>query len=327
MNKGGWFELGLAESRTSGGWSDASDSAETNERRLRRLMNGLESLVEQLEDERSLPRSNQLRLRLEALDRLETYREEIDQKDFGGDSHDAKLYRRAQALCKRLEAANLELYRSLRDEIKRGAGRNALSEWVGSARAMDGGIPIGVGYDYLDDLISGVLEFDQPDAGRVAMEPEMVPYQPTPARHIFSLIGMNELDANDVLIDLGCGLGHVPLLVSICTDARSVGIELEPAYVECGRYCAEKLNLKQVTFIERDVREADLSGGTVFYLYTPFRGGILCAVLESLRREAKKRPIRICTLGPCADTIAEEPWLEAAATPRTDRITLFRSRC
>jgi hypothetical protein len=64
----------------------------------------------------------------------------------------------------------------------------------------------------------------------------------------------------------------------------------------------------------------------VFYLYTPFSGTILRAVLDSLRREAASRPIRICTFGPCTPTIAEEQWLEPTGALDTDRIAVFCSR-
>jgi hypothetical protein len=73
------------------------------------------------------------------------------------------------------------------------------------------------------------------------------------------------------------------------------------------------------------MREADLSSGTVFYLYTPFLGSIL-AVLDRVRREAASLAIRICSYGPIAPVIAQEQWLQAASAPQTDRITLFRSR-
>ena len=184
----------------------------------------------------------------------------------------------------------------------------------------------GVGYDYLDELISGVFRFVEPNIGHIQKESEMVFYQPTPARHIFSLIGLTALTAADVLVDLGSGLGHVPLLVSICTGARTIGIELETSYVECAQQCAQRLNLNHVTFIRQDARTADLSIGTVFYLYTPFTGSILSDVLDLLRREAAGRHIRICTYGPCTSVIAEEPWLEAATAPEAHRITLFHSR-
>jgi hypothetical protein len=188
------------------------------------------------------------------------------------------------------------------------------------------GVVKGQGYDYLDALISGVLQFPAPEDEGVELAPEMVFYQPTPARHIFAMIDRVRLTEQDVLIDLGSGLGHVSLLASICTPAHSVGIELQTAYVDCARHAAEKLNLNSVAFIEQDVRSADLSSGTVFYLYTPFTGSILRTVLDRLKLEGAEREIRICTFGPCTTAIAREPWLRAVDASDEDRIAVFSSR-
>jgi hypothetical protein len=202
-----------------------------------------------------------------------------------------------------------------------------LLHWASSSAEMEdvAGPANGMGYDYLDELISGVLQFEEPHTGPGQRESEMVSYQPTPARHIFNLIGLAALTASDVFVDLGSGLGHVPLLVSICSCARSIGIELEATYIECARQCAQRLNMNKVAFIQQDARAADLSAGTVFYLYTPFTGSILSGVLSRLRREAATRPIRICTYGPCTSVIAEESWLEKTAAPVAHRVALFRS--
>ena len=282
-----------------------------------------EHLVERFENEPWLIEPNQLRQRLAALDRLDAYLPDIPQPA----GVEAELHRRARAICARLEAANIELYEAIRCEIRRGSRPDTLLRWVNSSPEMKGGGPsTGMGYDYLDELISGVLQFEEPNDADTHREPDMVFYQPTPARHIFSLIGLSALTANDVLVDLGSGLGHVPLLISICTRARSIGIELEPSYVQRAQQCAQRLNLSGVTFIEQDARTADLSNGTVFYLYTPFAGSILRCVLDLLRREAATRYIRICTYGPCTSVIAEERWLMAYAAPETDRIAVFHSR-
>jgi len=109
-----------------------------------------------------------------------------------------------------------------------------------------------------------------------------------------------------VFIDVGSGLGHVSLLASIYAGTRCIGIEVEAAYVNCARQSGYELNLNNVTFIHQDAREADLSCGTIFYLYTPFLGTILRGVLDSLRREAASREIRVCTAGPCMPTVGEE---------------------
>jgi uncharacterized protein YwbE len=54
----------------------------------------------------------------------------------------------------------------------------------------------------------------------------------------------------------------------------------------------------QVTFIKQDARAGKLTDGTVFYMYTPFTGNMLRAVLDSLQGEGVRRDIRICTFGP-----------------------------
>jgi len=291
-------------------------------------MDALERLVEQFaENEASLLDPSQFRQRVEALDLLDAHFPDTRQPISAAASNMAELYRRARAIYARLEAVNCALYEGIRREIQRGGRPEALVRWGASSAEMEGvaGPAKGMGYDYLDELISGVFQFEEPDDEPVRRA-EIVLYQPTPARHIFRLIGLTALTATDVLVDLGSGLGHVPLLAAILTSARSVGIEMEGTYVERARQCAQRLNLNRVTFIEQDARAADLSTGTVFYLYTPFTGSILNSVLSRLRREAATRPIRICTYGPCTSAVAEESWLEATAAPVPHRITLFRSR-
>jgi len=49
-------------------------------------------------------------------------------------------------------------------------------------------------------------------------------------------------------------------------------------------------------------------------------------VLDSLRREAARREIRICTYGPCTPTVAEERWLEVVGPLEPERVAIFRSR-
>ncbi|MCI4568894.1 class I SAM-dependent methyltransferase [Lysobacter sp. CFH 32150] len=283
-----------------------------------RVIETLHALISELEHDHLLLEPNRLRQRIEALDRLENYLAFVP----GADLHD-----RMKTLCADLEAANQRLYQSIRQEIQRGMGAERMLEWapaVGS-NGHAGQQVDGESYDYLDTLLSGVLQLDEPAPGIAELAAEMVFYQPTPARHIFELIGSAKIAERDVLIDLGSGLGHVPLLAAICTGARCIGIEWEAAYVDCAQRCANALNLANVTFVRQDAREADLSMGTMFYLYTPFTGAMLRDVLTRLRQEAVTREIRICTLGPCTPIIAREPWLEYVNVASIDQPALFRS--
>jgi histone methylation protein DOT1 len=298
-----------------------------NKSNFPQLTDPLQRLVSQLENDPSLLEPNQLRRRLAALDRMDAFFFDSAQTAFGAESIEAELFRRTRAICIQLEEANHEAYESVRRVIRCGGRPQALLHWVDPPSESGNAVAPAndLGYDDLDELISGIFRFEEP-VEQARREPETVPYQPTPARHIFRLIGLTALTASDVLVDLGSGLGQVPLLVSICTQARSVGIELEANYVQRAQQCAQSLDLKHVTFLHQDAREADLSTGTVFYLYTPFIGSILRKVLDRLRREALTRRIRICSYGPCTPVIANEPWLEADDGPEPHRITLFTSR-
>ncbi len=280
--------------------------------------------MSQWESDDSLLEANQLRLRMEVLDRLDAYFPDTDLHRTGSDSTASELHRRANATRTRLEAANSELYQSIRLEIERGICPVAFVRILEQSNSDNPAH--GNSYDYLDELTAGVLQLDEPAEAPVHAGLEIVPYQPTPARQIFALIALAAISDKDVLLDLGAGLGHLPLLVSACTGARCIGVELEPGYVASARQCAQRLNLSRVSFHEADARDADFSLGTVFYLYTPFSGSILQAVMNSLRKQAVVRRIKICTFGPCTYAVAQEPWLEAMMSPEADRITVFLSR-
>ncbi len=281
------------------------------------IQSALLNLIGELEQDRSLVEPRNLRQRVEALDELDAC---LPDAQLIG----TELHRRARAIYDELESLNFRLYGDIRRDIQIGAGGASLLAWMpdwNDAATLRNS----KGYDYLDELISGVLQFEEPRAEAVRLESEMVAYQPTPARHIFDLIGRTALTERDLLVDLGSGLGHVALMASLCTRANCTGIELEPSYIDCARKSARSLKMKNARFIQGDARTADLSNGTVFYLYTPFTGAILRDVLNSLRRHAARREIRICTFGPCTPVVSEQPWLSVIGALDAERIAIFRS--
>ncbi len=281
------------------------------------LDGGVSAWLARVDADAALWEPERLRARMDALDELDALL--ADSRAIRAES----MFARAVALRERLEAASGAVYAAIRDEVRRGVGTELLRQWISHCED-DGAARRGLGYDHLDELIAGVLGLREP-ASESVLEPEMVFYQPTPARHILEMIRASELGENDVLVDLGSGLGHVPMLASILTGARAIGIEVDAAYVRCARECAAGLGLERVTFVEADAREADVSAATVFHLYTPFTGGMLRTVLGRLRREGEQRAICVCTLGPCAGVLAAEPCLQAATAVDAERITCFRS--
>jgi hypothetical protein len=247
-------------------------------------------------------------LEIHVLDRLH-YREECG----GLPAELLALRAQAAALMRRLEAANERVLQRLRRRIR--AGEYTPAGFKRDLIRHAGPPDDRSGYDALDLLVSGLLDAGALPQERATREPEMVAYQPTPARAVLALVERANIGPADFLYDLGSGLGRVVVLVALLSGARARGIEFEPAYCEYGRRCVRRLNVTGVEFLQGDVRKAPLVKGTVYFLYTPFRGAFLRHVLERLRAEASERPIRVCTYGPCTAEVAGTSWLR----PTDDR--------
>jgi hypothetical protein len=117
------------------------------------------------------------------------------------------------------------------------------------------------------------------------------------------------------------------MLVSLLTGARAIGIEREPTFCAYAQARAEALGLTGVALRTADARQADYREGSVFFMYHPFTGAILEAVLKRLREQTAGRKIRLCTLGRCTFTVAQEQWLAAEGGPLDEaRIAVFSSR-
>ncbi|HEY7182687.1 MAG TPA: hypothetical protein VIC84_14760, partial [Blastocatellia bacterium] len=185
-----------------------------------------------------------------------------------------------------------------------------------------------IGYDSLDVFINGLLLIQPVPRETKAREPEMVYYQPAPARIIFEMIEKARLTQEDVFYDLGSGLGQVTILVNLLSGATAKGIEFEPAYCDYARVCAADLNLSYAEFINIDARIAEYSEGTDFFMYTPFEGRILQEALEKLRGESRRKRIRLFTYGPCTPQVSRQSWLkcEDQNGDHPYKLGVFRSR-
>lgn len=184
-------------------------------------------------------------------------------------------------------------------------------------------------YDFSDVFTNALLGFTNPEIEtRIELEPEMVFFQATPVRHILAMMEWAQISETDVFVDVGCGLGKVLMLVSLLTGAATVGIEVEPAYCEYLKTRARELGLHNVQVRNEDARQASYEEGTVFFMYHPFTGTILDLVLRKLRARAEGHPLRICTLGRCTFTFAQQEWLERISPGDCDefRPAVFASK-
>lgn len=269
--------------------------------------------------------------RVEALDFL-TFAENVlhTEQRLHGTSPD-RLLSRIQPLRAALEEADQALVDRMRAEIRsvrnrRTALRARFNRFTRYPAGTTGYRHID--FDGLDALLAGVLLTEPPPDPVLELEAEMIAYQATPASVVLELVDRVTWRAEDVFYDLGSGLGLVVLLVNLLTGIRARGIEIDPALCSYADRCAARMALSGVTFDPVDARTADFSSGTIFYLFTPFVGRMLRAVLDRLRQEARARTILVSSYGPCTPMIAAETWLVPLDTHGGDafKLALFRSR-
>lgn len=232
---------------------------------------------------------------------------------------------RLQDLRRRLAESDAALFSKLRAEIRAGSLRGARFRLRLDAVATSNRQ---TGYDERDAFLGGLLFDDAIPDPRLELETEMVHYQPTPVRVVLALVDRARVHRDDTFIDVGSGLGQVPMLVNLLIGAAAVGIELEPAYCEYARRRAADLDLRNVEFRNGDARTAHYTMGTVFFLYTPVKGEMLQVVFERIRVQTLGREVRLLTYGPCTEVAASLPWLESMGTIAADleSVGAFTSR-
>lgn len=129
------------------------------------------------------------------------------------------------------------------------------------------------------------------------------------------------LGPEDVVYDLGSGYGRVIAYGAILhPEARFRGVELVQERVRDSRTVLHHFGLANASIENINVLEADLSEGTVFYLFNPFSPGTVRATLERLREVANHHPIRIVVYSTMANwtfsQVSTQPWLRHARSTR-----------
>ena len=82
------------------------------------------------------------------------------------------------------------------------------------------------------------------------------------------MLHLGGVERGDVVYDLGCGDGRIPITAARLYGARGVGIDIDPSRIETSRRGArEEGVLGRVTFRNEDLFEAAISEATVVTLF------------------------------------------------------------
>lgn len=272
--------------------------------------------------------SDNLAARFEALKTLDFLGEAFQIQ--AGQRLAASGLRRVRALQGELEARNEALFRKLRSGIRaRTVTPGQLRRLLESNCRYQRGDKACMhwGAEAADSLATGLFRSDCPPQEWDGGDSEMIHYESTPVSAVLELVDRVPLTHADRFVDIGSGLGQVVLLVHLLTGVEAAGLEVVPAYVERARGEAERLGIDGGSFCEGDARSADLCGGTVYFLFSPFRGQMLQMVLNRLGHEARTRRLTVCSFGPCTEQVAGESWLtlQEAGMNHEFRLAVFHS--
>lgn len=96
----------------------------------------------------------------------------------------------------------------------------------------------------------------------------LAPYIATPEDVVDRMLTLAKVTPDDVVYDLGCGDGRIPIAAAVKYGARGVGLDIDPALIERSRANAKAAGVDgRVEFRVQDVLTADVSPATVVTLF------------------------------------------------------------
>jgi precorrin-6B methylase 2 len=98
-------------------------------------------------------------------------------------------------------------------------------------------------------------------------EPDVI-YVPTPQEVVDKMLEMADIRPGEVVYDLGCGDGRIPVTAAKKFGSKAWGFDINPVRVKESLENVEKNNVKHLVTIKlQDIFELDLSKADVITLY------------------------------------------------------------
>jgi SAM-dependent methyltransferase len=98
--------------------------------------------------------------------------------------------------------------------------------------------------------------------------PSLAPYVPTPQQVVDRMLELAQVTKADVIYDLGCGDGRIPITAARVFGARGVGVDIDPQRIAEANANAKQAGVAHlVSFKLQDAMTTDVSEATVVTLY------------------------------------------------------------
>jgi SAM-dependent methyltransferase len=114
---------------------------------------------------------------------------------------------------------------------------------------------------------SAVASVDAPLPATWERVPD-IEYVPTPPNVVEKMLEVLKIQKTDVLYDLGCGDGRIPIAAAKKYGIKAVGFDIDPVRVKESRENVKKAGVEKLVTIElKDIFNVDLTPATVVSLY------------------------------------------------------------
>lgn len=98
--------------------------------------------------------------------------------------------------------------------------------------------------------------------------PDLAPYVPTPQEVVDRMLALAKVTTRDVVIDLGCGDGRIPITAAKVYGARGIGVDIDPLRIAEANANARREGVTAlVTFKLENALTTDVSSATVVTTY------------------------------------------------------------
>jgi len=106
------------------------------------------------------------------------------------------------------------------------------------------------------------------------------------------LVAIVKPKSEDVFVDIGCGRGRVLCVFARTKVKRVLGVEILESLAAKAMHNAGRLRGRRchIDVVRCDAVDADLSSGTIYFMFNPFGEPTLRSVLDSIRRSVLDLP-------------------------------------
>jgi cyclopropane fatty-acyl-phospholipid synthase-like methyltransferase len=140
-----------------------------------------------------------------------------------------------------------------------------------------------IGVTILSALWAPPVSAQQAPAQTQELRKPDVFYVPTPQAVVDAMLKMANVTGRDVVYDLGCGDGRIPITAAQRFGAKGIGIDIDPVRIREANENAKAAGVTdKVTFLNQDLFTSDFKDATVVTLY------LLPSLNEKLMPKLKK---------------------------------------